>query len=81
MITCCTNQDCSAAHCHSAGGKMYSVEGQAGLEFFWLCPRCAPHYDLSLDSGKRVHLRPRPETGRMSLVQLPQIEDATHTCF
>lgn len=81
MITCCANQDCSTAHCGSAAGKMYAVAGAAGLEFFWLCPRCARHYDLSFNSGKRVHLHPRPETGRMSLIQLPQTEDATHTTF
>jgi len=78
MISCCANQDCSTGYSDSACGKMYSAKGPGGVEFFWLCRRCAVHYDLSFDSGKRVRLRPRPETGRMSLVQL-QIEDATHT--
>jgi hypothetical protein len=81
MITCCANQDCSTGYRESSGGNMYSVKRPHGLEFFWLCPRCAPQYHLSFDSVKHVHIRPRPETGRMCLVHLPQNQNETHAIF
>jgi hypothetical protein len=81
MITCCANQECSTGYRDSSGGNMYSVNTLQGLEFFWLCPRCAPLYHLSFDSVKRVHIRSRPETGRMCLVQLPQNRNETYATF
>jgi hypothetical protein len=81
MISCCANQNCSARHFDSACGRTYCAKGPSGIEFFWLCPKCAPHYELSLDSGKRPHLHPRPETGRMSLIKLSPTENPTHTTF
>ena len=81
MITCCANQDCSTGYRDSAGGNMYSVNRPQGLEFFWLCPRCAPLYDLSFDSVRRVRIRPRRETGRMCLVHLTQDQNETHATF
>jgi hypothetical protein len=81
MITCCANPACSTAYRDTADGQRRFVTHPGGLEFFWLCPTCAHHYHLSFDSGARVRLRQRPETGRMSLVQLPQNEIATHTTF
>jgi hypothetical protein len=77
MINCCANPNCSTGYCESTREKMSVAKGRSGLEFFWLCHNCAPHYDLALGAGKRVRLRPRPETGRMSLIQL-QIEHPTH---
>jgi hypothetical protein len=81
MISCCANQNCSTRHCDSPCGKTSCANGPTGVEFFWLCPTCASHYDIALGSGRRVQLLPRPETGRMSLVQIPQTENPTHiTC-
>jgi hypothetical protein len=81
MINCCANPNCSTRHCKSPCVRTSCANGPTGLEFFWLCPSCASHYDLALSSGRQVHLLPRPEIGRMSLVQLPQTEYPAHTTF
>lgn len=78
MINCCANPNCSAKYCNSACARTSCANGPTGVEFFWLCPSCAPNFDISVNSGKQVHLHPRRRDRRVSLIHI-QTEHATHT--
>lgn len=65
MISSCANPECSAQHRFGDNGNIFFEERTTGVEFFWLCPNCASHFDLTLGPQGLPRLQPRKETRRM----------------
>lgn len=62
MVEQCVNHDCQQEFKRSTSGELYALDRRsAETEFFWLCPICASHFVVCLESEGRVGMRPRTE--------------------
>jgi hypothetical protein len=62
MVNRCVNPSCQEEFKRFTAGELYALyRRSAGTEFFWLCPACATHFVVCLESAGCVCVKARTE--------------------
>lgn len=72
MVSTCSNPGCSATFHRWQEGRLFVVDPRerkppastrdAGLQFYWLCEKCAEHLTLAVDPADHVICIARSDT-------------------